>query len=755
MDIGSLFVVLALSGQVRPRPAKPQPDQTQQQEADLDTSIEEADEAPALDGDLQAGGVAKNARQPADDKQEPADEAGGPAAGRQPGAGRQPDASRPAAGAQPDDGMTPLRSVPTKPGTADALLQWLAEGDVSLEGKRVALVDLLSRVYDRPQQAMLVASYWKVSAASGEYRIAADESLRLTELLPPAEASGKHASNPVLEAHLAGAEARLHEAELAVMAQQFALAEQMRLPASEPLPLANDLPHAGAYRTFFQERYARTAPPRSHLIDRTLPLLHRSVDLRAAAALAAADSAEAEAEAYHAGQLDLLAAIDRVTELTRQRRAFVAAVRDYNLDIAEYALSVAPASLTSAQLVGMLIGPPPNSPPSDAGQRKQVAEEPSSVKPAGFDAPLVGSRGGTPTLAPPQAGSAAPSRTKQNDQRGGGSGAGKRSTNNRAFDQSGQTKPSIKSTPPRATSRDETITRRHVAGKPPGEAGRYDAAEDDSALPTDATGSGPADQGLYGALVGLSPLKRAQELSSTLHWDRQVTAEKGTPTSLANALAATAGPDKRSLIQAYWRGREQVAAAQVVAQEAELLKSLEAAALALHAQPRGAEAMLRLRTAQLSADAAQQEAAIGILIAQFDLAQFMRRPPAGPWPWPVTPPHAGGYRLKLGDQSSAVQQASLIRQVSKAIPSRQEILQRRADAVVAADAARVELVLGFEQGQRPVSDAVASVRQLSDETLAFLDAQTQYNIQFADYVMAVAPPGTPDTTLAGVLVVNR
>jgi hypothetical protein len=54
-----------------------------------------------------------------------------------------------------------------------------------------------------------------------------------------------------------------------------------------------------------------------------------------------------------------------------------------------------------------------------------------------------------------------------------------------------------------------------------------------------------------------------------------------------------------------------------------------------------------------------------------------------------------------------------------------------------------------------VSDAVASVRQLSDETLAFLDAQTQYNIQFADYVMAVAPPGTPDTTLAGVLVVNR
>jgi hypothetical protein len=579
--------------------------------------------------------------------------------------------------------------------------------------------------------------------------------LRLAGLLPPAEASGKHATDPVLEAHMAAAEARLREAELAVVAQQFALAEQMRLPANEPLPLANDLPHAGAYRTFFQERYARTSPARSHLIDRTLPLLHRSVELRASAAQAAADSAEAEAEAYHAGQLDLLAAIDRVTELTRQRRAFVAAVRDYNLDIAEYALSVAPATLTSAQLVGMLIGPPRTAPASNAGQQKQLAEEPNGVKPAGFNAPLAGSR--EPTLAPPagSGGAATP-----DGQRGGGSGSrggsGRRPANSRTSDQSGQTRPSIKSISPGATSRSERDVGRHVVASPPKAVRRYDAvAEDDSALPTEATSSATTDQGLYGALVGLSSLKRAQELSATLHWDRQVTAERGTPTSLTDALAATAGPDKRALIQTYWRGREQVAAAQVAAQEAELLKSLEAAVLALSAQPGGAEAMLRLRTYQFSADAAQQEAAVGVLSAQFDLAQFMRRPPGGPWPWPVTPPHAGGYRLKLDAQPGAVQQASLIRQVSKAIPARQEILQKYADAVVAADAARVELVLGFEQGRRPVADAVAAVRQLSSETLAFLDAQAQYNIQFADYVLAVAPPGTPDATLAGVLVVNR
>jgi hypothetical protein len=738
MDIGSLFVVLALCGQVRQSPADTQ--QVEQEEFDPDSSIEEADSNPDLNDPTD--GVA-NVEEPAGGK--PAGAARGARAADAPTAGGS------SGGDQAADGMTPLRTVPSKPGSADALLQWLADGDVALEGKRVALVDLLSRVYDRPQQAMLVAAYWKLSAAAAEYRIAADESLRLEQLLPPAEASGKHASDPVLESHLAAAEARLREAELAVVSQQFALAEQMRLPANEPMPLAGDLPHAGAYRTFFQERYSRVAPPRSHLIDRTLPLLHRSVELRAAAALSAADSAEAEAEAYHAGQLDLLAVIDRVGELTRQRRAFVAAVRDYNLDIAEYALSVAPATLTSAQLVGMLIGPPRAAPAGNAGQPKQVAEEPSGVKPAGFNAPL-GGPGQTPTLAPPQPGSGGLPRAKQGGQRGGSPGEGRRRGNNQ--NESSQTSPTIKSISPGDTGR--TITRRHVAGKPPQGAERYDAvADDDSELTFDAAPSGPVDQGLYGALAGLSPLKRAQELSATLHWDRQVTAEQGTPTGLEDALAATAGPEKRTLIQAYWRGREQVAAAQVVAQEAELLRSVETAVLALHTQPGGAEAMLRLRTARLSADAAQDEAAVGILSAQFDLAQLMRRPLDRPWPWPVTPPHAGGYRLKLDEQSSVVQQATLVRQVTKAIPARQEILQKHADAVVAADAARVEIVLGLEQGHRPVSQAVAAVRQLSTETLAFLDAQTQYNVQFADYVMTVAPPGTPDATLAGVLVVSR
>lgn len=736
MDIGSLLFMLALAGQVKSQPAEAA--DAEQHEADPDAAIEKADESPVADKKAASRGAAKNATEQAGDNQD----------------------------ADNQNALEPVHDVQTRPGTAESLLQWLADGDVALEGKRVALVDLLSRVYDRSQQAMIVAGYWKLSAAAAEYRIAADESLRLEQLLPPADASGQHASDPLLEARLASAGARIREAELAVLSQQFAMAEPMRLPANEPLPLASDLPHAGAYRTYFQERYSRVAPPRSHLIDRTLPLLHRSVELRAAAAISAADSADAEAEAYHAGQLDLLSAIDSVAELSRQRRAFVAAIRDYNLDIAEYALSVAPATLTSSQLVGMLIGPPPSPSPGAGDSRKQIATAPGGIKQARFDAPTNGLQraAGTPTLAPPRGASDAQRRDSPAGGPPGGGAPGARRrppnnpSNNPSGDQSGQTKPVIKSTGPAATQSRNDVGRRHVAAKPP-----YDIAQDDVSgegtqpdeTPIAADTSGPpAEQRLYGALADLSPVKRAQELSATLHWDGEVTPEQGTAISLVDALASTPGLDKPALIDAYWRGRERVAAAEVIRQEAALLKSLEAAVLSLHTQPGGAEAMLRLHVAQLSADAALQESAIGVLAAQFNLAQLMRRSLDGPWPWPTTPPHAGGYRLKLDEQSGTVQQSSLVRQAGKAIPVRHDVLQQRAAAVVAADTSRVERALGVESGQGRVSDAVASVRELSNETLAFLDAQTQYNIQFADYVMAVAPPGTPDVTLAGVLVVN-
>lgn len=728
MNLTSLCLMLALCGQAEPR-------KTDARDVapadDIDSAIEAADEKPSI-GEEPAAATA------------PASKSAGQKA------------AVPAA----DAPLVETHNVATNAATPDALMAWLGQGDTSLDGKGVTLADLLSRIYDRAQQALVIPAYWKLSAAEFDYRIAADESARLAQLLPPADASGKHPSDSLLEARLAAAEARLREAELAVISQQHVLADLMRLPTSEPMPLCGDLPHAGAYRTYFQERYVRSAPPRAHLMDRTLPLLHRSIELRASAAQSAADSVQAGTEAFHAGQLDLAATVDSIAELTRQRRAFVAAVRDYNMDIADYALSVVPAGLTGAQLVSILIGPPPTAQRAPPADPKQAAAQRGGVNPAAYNAPLF-APAGQPTLAPTRSLPNLPSAGEGGSAIAPPAGQLRRAPlpNGAMPGQNGNRPRRIKSSPPGSNTR-RAGPARYLAAKPPLLTA---GTEQQAAVQPQTNSEAPAapqvaaDQGVYTGLGDLTPVKRAQELSATLHWANSADSSAeplGLAATLIDALNASAGLDRRALIQAYWRTCEELAALQVTKQEAELLRRLESAALRLRQQPGGAEAMLHLHTSQLASQAAIEECMAGLLNAQFALAQLMRRPLEGPWPLPTTAPHAGGYRLKLDAQPATLLQSTVVRQIATTLPLEHEVLQARANAVVNADAARVETALGVEAGQRSLNEAVDAVQYLVEETLAFLDMQTTYNLAFADYVIAVAPPGTSAATLAGVLVVS-
>jgi len=94
----------------------------------------------------------------------------------------------------------------------------------------------------------------------------------------------------------------------------------------------------------------------------------------------AASSAVHMAEQSHVqGQTDVHTMLACHAELRRQRRVFISAVRDYNADIAEYAVGVADPSISDDKLLAMLIRTP-------GGRRL------SSTLP----------RPGEPTLAPPE-----------------------------------------------------------------------------------------------------------------------------------------------------------------------------------------------------------------------------------------------------------------------------------------------------------------------------------------------------------------
>jgi hypothetical protein len=207
-------------------------------------------------------------------------------------------------------------------------------------------------VTDRNVQLQVVSAYWRLSASIAHYRVAYDEYDLLARLPKP---EGRRQAVGI-EAAKTGAAARLRESELNVVSMQSALAELTSHRTTGDLVLPTDLPFVGAYRTHFESLFAgRPAPAGLQRIDRILPLRLAVIDARAAAVEAAEESVRLTEAAFKADDAELNGLLETVAQLRAERHAFISAVRDYNIDIAAYALAVAGSNVGHETLVSMLI----------------------------------------------------------------------------------------------------------------------------------------------------------------------------------------------------------------------------------------------------------------------------------------------------------------------------------------------------------------------------------------------------------------
>jgi hypothetical protein len=167
-----------------------------------------------------------------------------------------------------------------------------------------------------------------------------------------------------LESAVAAARARQAEAELALVAAQQDLAEAApAITSASPLP--SDSPFVGVYRTNFTAIYAnKTPPPGLKRIDRTLPVIQRLIDARTTAVNKERAALHSVTDAYERGQVLLPHVLDSFLQLRQQQIAFLAAVRDYNYSIADYAVSVFTPDLGREAVVSMLIENPSSNSPS-------------------------------------------------------------------------------------------------------------------------------------------------------------------------------------------------------------------------------------------------------------------------------------------------------------------------------------------------------------------------------------------------------
>jgi hypothetical protein len=111
--------------------------------------------------------------------------------------------------------------------------------------------------------------------------------------------------------------------------------------------------------------------------------------------------------------------------------------------------------------------------------------------------------------------------------------------------------------------------------------------------------------------------------------------------------------------------------------------------------------------------------------------------------------------MKLESQPPQVARSPQVQRLAATIPKWHEVLAQQSAAVIKADAARAEATQRFEKGEISLDGPLAEIREQADETLGFLKVLNEYNLQIAEYLLAVLPAGTDDATLARALALDR
>jgi hypothetical protein len=630
----------------------------------------------------------------------------------------------------------------------------------SATGRQWTLMEVLARIPDRQRQVTVTETYWKLSSAVAEYRVSWDEFHQIDQTQPRGAGPAGQEAALLLETARASARSRLGDSELAVSTAQFELADALQLSPTEPMPLPADAPHVGSYKTYFQEIYAsRPASARARWIDFALPLQLRAITARATAVRAANDANDATQEAYNQGQVELATLLTCVTELARLRRAFLTVVREYNRDIAAYALTTAPAGLDQNRLVGMLIKSG-RSNPANLTPIQRTTPDGKDVQPATFNEPLPAQRSQQPTPAQPptlRAPETEPNQftpnpplrpiTPQTTPSGAGnslnsimpsSGAPANAAPSNAGGTAPPYAPEAQGNPLRGEARE--------AKRPPESDGAAAAFHN---TPTDQPAV--ADTGLYGGLSALPASRRTQELAGVLHWDRGLPESQGLPITLADCLNSPLVVDRSGTITAFWLTRYQAAVYRAQRERVEHLEALLPASVASRAQPGGPEAVLRARRAKLAADADLLQAQLELDAAQYALTQLAGRSLEFKWLLPSTPPHANIYPLPQIPTTSTGSESRRLHYLATAIPAQYAVLVDRSASVVAADTSRASVLSRDHARPENVDASLAAIERQNEATVSFLLSLTRYNNDIAEYVLRTSPATTPANDIAQAL----
>lgn len=219
------------------------------------------------------------------------------------------------------------------------------------------------------------------------------------------------------------------------------------------------------------------------------------------------------------------------------------------------------------------------------------------------------------------------------------------------------------------------------------------------------------------------------------------------PLPLLEALQRSGDRSRRLWItQAYWKatagfGRLQFASAS--------LEQLQLIAPGRDPHDRG---LLDVAIAAARADLAETRA--GLIASQQQLVDLIRLPVAEPLPWPVDRPLVGPYETHFAAIFATRPATGRIRAINAMLPRTHEAVEARATAVLAAEKSTARAEADHARGTRPIEAVLAAHRMLREQQQGFLDALATYNLDIAEYAMAVADVTVPDGQYVSMLIAS-
>jgi hypothetical protein len=219
----------------------------------------------------------------------------------------------------------------------------------------------------------------------------------------------------------------------------------------------------------------------------------------------------------------------------------------------------------------------------------------------------------------------------------------------------------------------------------------------------------------------------------------------GRPTPLLEPLVRSGDRARRLwIVQAYWK----VAAGQaLVHSAATALERLELVAPGGDPHDR---ATLDVAAAAARADLADARARLNT--AQQELADLARLPFGELPPLTIDLPLADPYQTHFEAIFANRLATGRVRAIVRSLPARHEAVAARAAAATAATKALDMAETDHARGKRPIEAVAAAHAAVAAQQTAFVEAVRTYNVEIAEYAMAVADLSFPDEQFVSMLI---